>query len=142
LKRHSSIVWDPGRFAGFLRGKDARRSGSPSLPHPISEGVSRRASLSLTPYYWCGGFIEATFTKLGERKTFPLKNLEGLEPEQKTRNRIINQYKLPHRFGLPHRLRLYERMKEQGRGSDFTARGQVFRSHSNGSNWPRKRTGK
>ena len=26
LKRHSGIVWHPRRFAGLLRGKDARRS--------------------------------------------------------------------------------------------------------------------
>jgi len=48
LKRHSGIFWDPGRFAGFLRGEDTRRSGNPSSP-TISE-VSRRASLSITPY--------------------------------------------------------------------------------------------
>jgi hypothetical protein len=29
LKRHSGIVWDPGRFAGLLRGGDVRRLGNP-----------------------------------------------------------------------------------------------------------------
>jgi len=27
LKRHSGIVWGPGRFAGLLRGGDVRRLG-------------------------------------------------------------------------------------------------------------------
>jgi len=31
LNRHSGIVWDPGRFAEFLRGEDARRSANPLL---------------------------------------------------------------------------------------------------------------
>ena len=35
LKRHSGIVWDPGRFAGLLRCWDVRRWGT--LPaHPLS----------------------------------------------------------------------------------------------------------
>ena len=30
LKRHSGIVWGPGRFAGLLRGGDVRRLGNPA----------------------------------------------------------------------------------------------------------------
>jgi len=30
LKRHSGIVWDPGRFAGLLRCWDVRRLGNPA----------------------------------------------------------------------------------------------------------------
>jgi hypothetical protein len=30
LKRHSGIVWDPGRFAGLLHGGDVRRLGNPT----------------------------------------------------------------------------------------------------------------
>jgi hypothetical protein len=30
LKRHSGIVWDPGRFAGLLGGGDVRRLGNPA----------------------------------------------------------------------------------------------------------------
>jgi len=29
LKRHSGIVWGPGRFAGLLHGGDVRRLGNP-----------------------------------------------------------------------------------------------------------------
>jgi len=32
LKRHSGIVWHPGRFTESLRGSDARRSGNPTSP--------------------------------------------------------------------------------------------------------------
>jgi len=30
LKRHSGIVWGPGRFAGLLHGGDVRRLGDPA----------------------------------------------------------------------------------------------------------------
>ena len=30
LKRHSGIVWHPGRFAGLLHGGDVRRLGNPA----------------------------------------------------------------------------------------------------------------
>jgi len=57
--RHSS---DLGRFAVFLRGEDARRSGT-LLPATISEGVSRLASLSLTPYSNAWGYPTNPFQK-------------------------------------------------------------------------------
>jgi hypothetical protein len=50
-----AIVWGPGRFVVFLRGEDARRSGT-LLPYTISEGVSRLVFLSLTPYSHAWGY--------------------------------------------------------------------------------------
>ena len=45
LKRHSGIVWDPGRFAGLLRGGSVRGLGSPSSPPYFMGGVQARPSL-------------------------------------------------------------------------------------------------
>ena len=42
LKRHSGIVWAPGRLAGLLFGRSVRRLKNPLSP-TISEGASRRA---------------------------------------------------------------------------------------------------
>jgi len=82
--RHSGIVWDPGRFAVFLRWEDARTSGS-LLPPTISGGVSRLAFLSLTPYSNAWGYptnipiSRSPSAKLGESRKSQLLVSEVIE---------------------------------------------------------------
>jgi len=54
LKRHSGIVWDPGNLRYFSAGKT--QGGRESFFPTISEGVSRLASLSITPYCKAWGY--------------------------------------------------------------------------------------
>ena len=51
MKRHSGIVWDPGRFAGSLRGRDVRRTSrgwGTRFTASISEGAPEASVLGLT----------------------------------------------------------------------------------------------
>jgi len=43
LKRHLDIVWDPGRFAGLLRGGDVRRCGGGEAFLFISRSQTRES---------------------------------------------------------------------------------------------------
>ena len=62
LKRHSGIVWGPGRFAVLLRSRSVRRFGNPSSPSYFIVVRPGESFLSLTLRQWLGAthFFDGT----------------------------------------------------------------------------------